>query len=102
MHLTCKAELTSFSDALSTIYFIHICNNENLQLILEHFRMKKFVIHDYSNYLCSEYTIFGLIASLLYLNSIMINIYEFSSDNRSSTDKKVLELKKYTLLLIIH
>ena len=62
---TCEVELTSFSDALSLTNLTHIHNNENLQSILKHFKTNDFVKHDYSDCLRPEYTIPGLIASLL-------------------------------------
>lgn len=102
MHLTCEAELTPFSDALSTTYLIHIRGDENLQSILGHFRTEEFVTHDYSDCLSPEYTIPGLIASLLHPNSITANMYEPPPGNRSSTDEKVLGSKKYALPLVTH
>ena len=61
----CKAELMSFSDALFLTYLTHIHNDENSQSILNHLRTDEFVKHDYSDCLRPEYTIPGLIASLL-------------------------------------
>ncbi len=62
---TYGVELTPFSDALSLTYLTHIHNNENSQSILEYLKRDEFVKHDYSDCLRPEYTIPGLIASLL-------------------------------------
>jgi hypothetical protein len=62
--------------------------------------MEEFITHDYSDCLSPRYTIPGLIASLLHPNSITTSMYESSPSNRSSTDEKVLGLKKYTLPLV--
>lgn len=63
--LTCEVELTSFSDALSLTNLTHIHNNENLQSILKHLKTDEFTKHDYGDCLRPEFTIPGLIASLL-------------------------------------
>ena len=62
---TCETELIPLSDALSITSLIHIHNHENSQLILENLKEDKFVKHDYSDCLKPEYSIPGLIASLL-------------------------------------
>jgi hypothetical protein len=62
---TYEVELTHASDALSLTNLTNIHNNENSQLILEHLKTDEFVKHDYSDCLRPEYTIPGLIASLL-------------------------------------
>ncbi len=62
---SCEAELTSSSDALSLTSLTRIHNDENSQSILEHLKTDEFVKHDYSDCLRPEFTIPGLIASLL-------------------------------------
>lgn len=80
---TCEVELTSFSDALSLTNLTHIHNNENFQSVLEHLKRDEFVTHDYSDCLRPEYTIPGLIASLLDASNITANkpSYDFRSDS---------------------
>ncbi|KAL6714255.1 hypothetical protein ACLMJK_007678 [Lecanora helva] len=60
-----EAELTSFLDALSVSRLTRIHNDENPRSILEHLQTDEFVKHDYSDCLRPEYTIPGLIATLL-------------------------------------
>jgi len=81
---TCKVELTSFSDALSLTNLTHIHNNENLQSILKHLKTDEFIKHDYSDCLRPEYTIPGLITSLLDACNITANkiSYGFWSDSK--------------------
>ncbi|MCJ1456662.1 hypothetical protein MMC28_007024 [Mycoblastus sanguinarius] len=61
----CEVELILVSDAISITYLTHIHNNENSRLILEYLKKDEFVKHDYSDCLRPEYTIPGLIASLI-------------------------------------
>ena len=60
-----EAGLTSFLDALSVSQLTQIHNDENSRSILEHLKTDEFVKHDYSDCLRPEYTIPGLIATLL-------------------------------------
>jgi len=62
---TCEVELIPISDAISITYLTHIRDIGNLQLILGHLKKDEFVKHDYSDCLGPEYTIPGVIASLL-------------------------------------
>lgn len=99
---TCKVELTSFSDALSLTNLANIHTNENLQSIVEHFKTDEFVKHDYGDCLGPEYTIPGLIASLLDACSTPANqiSYGFQSDNKGNTEEKVIGLMEYTPPLV--
>ena len=63
----------TFLDALSSFYLDRISSNENSVLVLQHFNTDEFVKHDYSDCLRPEYTIPGLIASLLKSCSITTN-----------------------------
>ncbi|KAI4260730.1 MAG: hypothetical protein LQ352_000122 [Teloschistes flavicans] len=99
---TCKVELTSFSDALSLTNLTHIHHNESLQPILKHFKTDEFVKHDYGDCLRPEYTIPGLIASLLDACSTPANqiSYGFQSDNKGNAEEKVIGLMKYAPPLV--
>ena len=99
---TCEVELTSFSDALSLTNLTHIHNNENLQSILQHFKTDEFVKHDYSDCLRPEYTIPGLIASLVDTCKTPANkiSYGLESDNKGDADEKVIGLMKYAPPLV--
>ncbi len=99
---TCEVELMSFSDALSLSNLTHIHNNENLQTILNHLKTDEFVKHDYSDCLRPEYTIPGLIASLLDACNIPANkiLYGFQSNNKGNAEEKVIGLMKYVPPLI--
>ena len=94
---TYEFELMCFSDALSLTNLTHIHNNENLQSILKHLKTDEFVKHDYSDCLRPEFTIPGLIASLLDACNITANkiSYEFWSDSKGNADEKVTGLMKY-------
>ena len=67
---TCEVELIYVSDAISITYLTRIHNSRNSQLILQHLKTDEFVKHDYSDCLRPEYTIPGLIASLLDASNI--------------------------------
>lgn len=79
----CEVELISLSDALSLTNLTHIHNNKNFQSILKHLKADKFIKHDYNDCLRPEYTIPGLIASLLDTCNITANkiSYGFWSDS---------------------
>lgn len=98
---TCKAELTSFTDALSVTYLTSIHNDDNSQCILEHFKTDEFVKDDYSDCLRPEYTIPGLVQSLLDACSTTANklTYGFQPANKGNADK--LGLIKYAPPLVI-
>jgi len=100
---TCAVELISFLDALSLTNLTYIHNNENLQLILKHLKIDEFVKHNYGDCLRPEYTIPGLIASLLDACNITANklSYGFRSDNKGSTNENVTGLMKYAPPLVI-
>lgn len=91
-----------FSDALSLTNLTHIHNNENLQSILKHLKTDEFMKHDYSDCLRPEYTIPGLIASLLDTSNITADnlSYGFRSDNKSNADERIIGLMKYTPPLV--
>ena len=94
---TCEFELTCFSDALLLTNLTHIHNNENLQLILKYLKIDEFVKYDYSDCLRPEFTIPGLIVSLLNIYNIIANkiSYGFWSDSKGNADEKVTGLMKY-------
>ena len=73
MLLTCKAQLTYFSAALSLTSFIEIHNDENSTRILEHLKTNEFVKCDYSDCLGHGFTIPVLIVSLLDANTIKLS-----------------------------
>ena len=86
---TCEAILTSFPDALSIFYLTRIHNDEK-QSILKHLKTDEYTKHDYSDCLRPEYTIPGLIASLLDECSVTANklSYGFRSNNKGYVNKK--------------
>lgn len=98
--LLAKLNSRFFSDALSLTYLTHIHNKENSRLILEHLKTDEFVKSDYSDCLRPEYTIPGLILSLLNACSITANkpSYDFLSVSKDNTDE--LELMKYAPPLV--
>ncbi len=75
----CEVELISFLDALSLTNLTHIHNNENFQLILKHLEADEFIKHDYNDCLRPEYTIPGLISSLLDICNITANKISYGS-----------------------
>lgn len=87
---TCEAELTYFPDALSLFYLTRIHNDENSRSILKHLKTDEYVNHDYSDCLRPEYTIPGLIASLLDACSNTTNkiSYGFWPDNRGNANEQ--------------
>ena len=97
---TCEVELIPISDAISITYLTHIRDIGNLQLILGHLKKDEFVKHDYSDCLGPEYTIPGLIVSLLDACNITANkpSYEFPSVSKGNTDE--LGLMKYAPPLV--
>ena len=85
----CEVELTSSPDALSLTNLTHIHNNEKLQSILKHLKTDEFVKYDYSDCLRPEFTIPGLIASLLDTCNITANkiSYGFWSDSKGNANE---------------
>ena len=99
--LTREIELTSVLDALSFTYLTTIYT-ENPQSILKHLKTDDFVKHDYSDCLRPEYTIPGLIASLLDTCSMTAKEISYGSwsDDIGNADGRVLGLRKYATLLV--
>ena len=100
----CEIDSKSFSDALSLTYLTHIHNDENSQSILEHLKTNEFVKHDYSDCLRPEYTIPGLIASLLDASNITSNklSYGFQSNYKGSADEKNISIDEISAALGYH
>lgn len=99
--LTREIELTSVLDALSLTYLTTI-HTENPPSILQHLKADDFVKHDYSDCLRPEYTIPGLIASLLDACSMTAKEISYGSwsDDIGNADGRVLGLRKYATLLV--
>ena len=68
-----EVELIPFSDVLFITYLLYIHNSQNSRLILEHFKRDEFIKYEYGDCLGPEYTIPGLIASLLDACNITAN-----------------------------
>ena len=83
-----RSRLIALSDALSLSYLTGIRNKGNAESILEYLTSEQFVRYDYGDCLGPEYTIPGLIASLLHGYNITADTlsYGFRSVKKGKTD----------------
>jgi hypothetical protein len=79
--LTSETKIMSLSASPPLAYLRRIYHGSNAQTILKHLKAEEFVGHDYSDCLRTEYTIPGLIGSLLRAYNVSIDklSYEFPS-----------------------
>lgn len=87
---------------MSIFHLMNIRNREGAKSIPKYLKTDEFLNHDYSDCLSPQYTIPGLIISLLTSKDVTINValYITLTDKGDNTDNQVLGLKRYTLHLV--